>query len=910
MPDPSSLADNHTRLNLALLCFALLGIVLAASVAFATAGGAIFIAAAVASGGMALVAAWLLVLARRHLRAMEWQMRSERQYREIFEGAVGGIFRSTPEGRLIAANPAMARIFGFASTAEMIAKRTDLARQGYARPEMRDVFKRRIEANGNVTGFEYEVFRADGTLFWVSETARVIRDSTGRIVCYEGLLEDIEARKRSEEELRQADRRSIEAYERLLDRLALLAQALATAPRLEDVFRALLEFVVVSAPCNGMFVSLYDAARQERRCVYAWSEGREEDVAMLPPLPMTESPHSRAVRTGQIVITDDFQPAVANMPGVNLGGDVDPREPQSSIVVPMAVMGRVLGAMEIQSVDRAAYNPDHVTALRMAAALAGIAAENVRFLEDERGLRLKAEDSVAKLRDSEAFLEIVGYAAHVGGWRVDLPQQRVVLSAEVCRIFEMPAVPSASLERALAFYTPECRDRVRLEFEACVHERRPLDARFQMQTAKGRRVWVRLLGHPVVDGEGRVLRMQGALQDITAQVLAEQGRDSLEGQLRESQKMEAIGLLAGGIAHDFNNILGAILGNVDLARMEVDGRPGALESLDEIGKAGRRGRDLVGQILSFSRKQPVARRPVCLRAIIEESASLLRATLPARTRIEVEMGERVPLILADVTQVGQVLLNLATNASDAMGGAPGTIRIGVEGFDLPASGPRPPGLEPGRYARISVADDGQGMDAKTLGRIFEPFFTTKAVGEGTGLGLAVVRGIMGNHGGGIVVDSAPGKGTRFELYFPEARGVGVVAPPVEAAAVPRKGNGEHVLYLDDDEAQVFLVKRMLERRGYRVSGFLSQHEALDALRSDPGQFSLFVTDYNMPGMSGLDVARAARDIRPGLPVAVATGYVTDQLREQASDAGVRDVIFKPNVVKEFIDVVQRLVAPS
>ena len=405
--------------------------------------------------------------------------------------------------------------------------------------------------------------------------------------------------------------------------------------------------------------------------------------------------------------------------------------------------------------------------------------------------------------------------------------------------------------------------------------------------------------------------------DITERKRAEAAHAELEAQLRESQKMEAIGTLAGGIAHDFNNIIAAILGNAELARQDLRANPLVLESLEEIRKAGARARDLVQQILSFSRRQPTERKRTALAPIVEESVRLLRATLPARLTLDVHCEAEVPAVLADATQIEQVLINLATNAMQAMRGAPGRIGIRLDTVMLDtALADAHPALgamharHPGRTPRLAVTDDGPGMDAATLERIFEPFFTTKPVNEGTGLGLAVVHGIVQAHEGAIAVDSAPGKGTTFTLYLPAA-GAQAGAPASDqgaAAAAPplRPGGGRHILYLDDDESLVFLVQRLLERRGYRVSGYIDQGEALAALRADAHLFDLVVSDYNMPGMSGLDVARAVRTIRADLPVAVTSGFIDEALRAQAGAAGVRELIFKASTVDDFCEVVQRL----
>ncbi len=418
--------------------------------------------------------------------------------------------------------------------------------------------------------------------------------------------------------------------------------------------------------------------------------------------------------------------------------------------------------------------------------------------------------------------------------------------------------------------------------------------------------------------DGEIEHYIAVKEDITERKQAEAARDSLEVQLRESQKMQAIGTLAGGIAHDFNNIVAIILGNVELARRDVSANPIALESLDEIHKASARARDLVQQILSFSRRRPAERKLTALAPIVEESVRLLRSTLPARLSLAVQCEADVPPVLADVSQIQQVLINLATNAMQAMRGRPGRIDIRLNTVMVDASlVDTHPELRamyvkhPGRAVRLMVTDNGPGMDDATIGRIFEPFFTTKPVGEGTGLGLSIVHGIVQGHGGGIVVESQPGKGSTFTLYLPaaEMKDAETTSGDSDSAATvtPGIGSGQRILYIDDDESLVFLVKRLLERRGYRVSGYINQREALDALRADPQLFDLVVSDYNMPGMSGLDVAREVRAIRADLPVALATGFIDEELRAQADGAGVLELIFKADAAEDLCDAFARLV---
>ena len=508
------------------------------------------------------------------------------------------------------------------------------------------------------------------------------------------------------------------------------------------------------------------------------------------------------------------------------------------------------------------------------------------------------------------LLHTAGTMALVGGWIVKLPHNELLWSDEMCVILEFPLDGVPTLAEALALYPPVSREIISKAMNSCAQEGIPFDCELEIFTAKRRRIHVRAIGQAVRDAEDKITGIEGAFQDISERKKAEQARTSLEAQLRESQKMEAIGTLAGGIAHDFNNILGAILGNVELARQDAAANWQALVSLDEIQKAGHRARDLVQQILSFSRRQPTSRRPLVLAPVVEESVRLLRAALHGAVQINYRCGDDTPSVMADPTQVQQVLLNLGTNAAQAMAGRTGGIDIVVEGIILDATATATAtrqelNLRPGRYARIVVSDAGHGMDEPTQRRIFEPFFTTKPVGKGTGLGLSVVHGIMQAHDGAIIVHSKPGRGSRFELYFPRADEALAALPATGNAAATGEGRGLHVLYIDDDEAQVYMLKRMLERWGYRVSAYLEQREALSTLLAGNIRFDLVVTDFNMPGISGLEVARAVRDAQPDLPVIVVSGYVTDALRAEAAAAGASQLISKAHEVEELRDALQQ-----
>jgi PAS domain S-box-containing protein len=380
--------------------------------------------------------------------------------------------------------------------------------------------------------------------------------------------------------------------------------------------------------------------------------------------------------------------------------------------------------------------------------------------------------------------------------------------------------------------------------------------------------------------------------------------------LRESQKMESLGTLAGGIAHDFNNILGAILSNLDLLQREPALPGSALARLQQINLSAQRARALVQQILAFGRRQPQALRDQPLKPLVEESMALLRASLPAGVQLRAALSDEPLHVRADATQVQQVLMNLCSNAWHALPAESGVIELGFDAAQptTPTGVPDAPPL-PARWVHLWVRDSGSGMDEVTRSRIFEPFFTTKPVGRGTGLGLAVVHGIVSDHGGVISVDSAPGRGSTFHVYLPRGDAssapLELVAEPVSAAPAAESAP-PHVLCVDDDDVMRLAEQGVLEALGYLVTSFADAAEALEAVRTAPHAFDLVVADYNMPGMSGLELARALAALRPGLPVIISTGYITDALRTRAAALGVRELVRKENTVEELGSAVRRV----
>jgi signal transduction histidine kinase len=387
-------------------------------------------------------------------------------------------------------------------------------------------------------------------------------------------------------------------------------------------------------------------------------------------------------------------------------------------------------------------------------------------------------------------------------------------------------------------------------------------------------------------------------------------RRRLEAQLRQAQKLEAIGTLAGGIAHDFNNILTAILGYTELALGDIHQKSNAWNYLHEVRKAGLRAKTLVQQILTFSRRTEQPRQLVQLPALIEEALVLLRASLPSTIEIRQAITQEVGPVLADPTQLHQVLLNLCANAAHAMRETGGCLEVRLEAVDIdePVTAQHPE-LPPGPYVCISVTDTGQGMTPAVMERIFEPFFTTKAPGEGTGMGLALVHGIVTSHGGAVTVASVVGQGTTFTVYLPQSTDKTCDAAPQEGASVTAAPPGaERVLFVDDEAVLVSLGEAILQRLGYEVVACTSSTEALAAFRAAPQRFDVVITDQTMPHMTGEGLAQTIRRLRPDVPIILCTGFSAGMHAERARELGIDALLMKPLAKQELAQTIRQVLA--
>jgi len=413
------------------------------------------------------------------------------------------------------------------------------------------------------------------------------------------------------------------------------------------------------------------------------------------------------------------------------------------------------------------------------------------------------------------------------------------------------------------------------------------------------------VGVVIPNEEGVAYRVVGTLKDITARVHAEEERQRLEREQQHSQRLESLGILAGGIAHDFNNILAGIIGLTDLTLRELPAGSPLHEDLSEALRGGHRAKELVRQILAFSRQTTEERSVLYLHLVVREGLRLIRATLPSNIEIIETIDVESGAIHANSAQVHQVLTNFCTNAAQAMpqgGKLEVVVRDAAVGSGTP---PRHPNLRPGEYVILQVRDTGHGMSGTVLERIFDPFFTTKRPGEGTGMGLAVVHGIVSGHGGVIEVESKPEQGASFCTYLPKVKAVPHVKAPQENA--PPAAGLERLMLVDDEETVLRLGLAGLPRLGYQVTGFSDPLAALEHFRAAPDEFDAVVTDYMMPNLTGDNLAAEMRGIRPGIPIILFTGFSDVMTEEKAKNNGIAEVVYKPVVIQELAGAIRRAI---
>ena len=564
----------------------------------------------------------------------------------------------------------------------------------------------------------------------------------------------------------------------------------------------------------------------------------------------------------------------------------------SMALIPIRNQERIIGLIHLNGKQKNCFTLSTVELL-----------EGIATHLGEALMRKRAEEALKK---SEARYAATLSVLETGLWDWHIPSGQATFSAVYYRIlgYENGELP-ASYESWRNLVHPEdmrlFEQRLAMSFE--LGKGFAFDLRMKMKSGDWK--WVSLRGRPIErDAKGRALQVVGTLTDITERKLAEKERKTMQAQLQQAQKMEAIGTLAGGIAHDFNNILAAILGYAEMARENSQTGSIAANDIDQVIKASHRAKELVRQILAFSRQDETERIPLQPALIIKETSKLLRSSLPATIDIKLDLDPESVLIMADPTQVHQLLMNLCTNAYHAMEETGGTLSISLK-QESPVWDDlvNEPGLQSGNFVRLSISDTGSGIDPEIRERIFEPYFTTKPIGKGTGMGLSIIHGIVKSYGGFVSCYSQPEKGTCFHIYLP------VIAETVlsekKQEDLIQFGN-EHILFIDDESIIADMGKNMLESLGYQVTTRTNSLEALTTFQNQPEVFDLVITDQTMPEMTGSDLARRMLQIRPGIPIMLCTGYSSQISEEKALSYGIKCFAAKPLAKKDLATLIRNI----
>jgi PAS domain S-box-containing protein len=492
----------------------------------------------------------------------------------------------------------------------------------------------------------------------------------------------------------------------------------------------------------------------------------------------------------------------------------------------------------------------------------------------------------------------------MGVWQWDLIKDRRFFDDQVCRLLGIDQAKfTGTADEFFNAVHPDDREVLKAALARAIGQDVPYETEYRAVWPDGSVHYIIARAKLFRDPTGQAVRVKGLAWDFTERKRAEEEKEKIETQLRQSQKMEAIGMLAGGIAHDFNNILQPIIGYTEMELLELSPSSPLRGSLERVLNASLRAKELIRQILAISRStQEQQRMPADISSIIQEALNFLRSSLP--TSIEMRQKIRKGVALADQTQIHQVLMNLCTNAAHAMDGK-GILEVRLSPVDLSQNDlddQLKVDLKPGAYLRLTVSDTGCGMDAETMERIFDPYFTTKEVGKGSGLGLAVVHGIVKRHGGAVTVRSEPGTGTTFSVYIPRIETATPI--PIETPREAPIGT-ESILLLDDEQTIVEMGTAILEELGYKVTTETDSLRALEVFSARPNEFDLIITDYTMPNLTGLDLAKKIRRLRPDIPILLCTGFSEKITPNSVKELGI-GLLMKPYGMGQISEAVRKI----
>jgi two-component system, cell cycle sensor histidine kinase and response regulator CckA len=798
-------------------------------------------------------------------RAEEARRRAEKKYERIFENAVEGFFESTPQGRFVTVNPAMARIAGYETPAEMIQSVTDIGKQLYVETDGRQDVLGRLERDGILDGYECRMVKKDSNKIWVSLNVRALRDASGKVISHDGTAEDITNRKRTELE-RQVSTEIISAVS-MTDNLDDLLRRIHSA--LTEVLDADNCFVALHEPATGLFHFPFYVDKFD------------------PPPPQT--PHNLdhtctayVFRSGRAtsISPEDFR-QLAKVGEVQLVGT-----PSASwLGVPLRTPSRTIGVLVVQNYHRENAYDEH----------------DLQFLSsvgDQIALAIERKRAEERVRESEARLRVLVEQLPAVLWSVD--RNLRFTSALGLGLAQLGLKPDEIVGMSLSEYFATNDP----SFAPILAHRRAIAGDRVAFALEWKENSYACHVEPLRDSEGRV---QGAIcmsLDIT-------DRKKLEEQFRQAQKMEAVGRLAGGIAHDFNNLLMVIQGYADLLAERLPAGESLHRNAEQIQAAAQRAAGLTHQLLAFSRKQILAPKVLNVNSVVSEMEKMLRRVIGEDIELQTSSTPDLWLVKADRGQIEQVIMNLAVNARDAMPNG-GRLTIETANVEFDSSTARPAtAIAPGKYVMLAVTDNGIGMDEKTQAHIFEPFFTTKEKGKGTGLGLATVYGVVKQSGGYVWVYSEPGHGTAFKIYLPQ------IADEVSATGpdrVPNSRNlpkGSEVVLLVEDEAGVReLAREYLQMSNYTVLVAENGHTALELAATHAGSIHLLMTDVVMPGIGGRELADRITKLRPEIKVLYMSGYTEQAVNQQGILGNDAVLLQKPFTIATLASKLREILEPQ
>ena len=763
---------------------------------------------------------------------------AEKNYRSIFENAVEGIFQSTPDSRFLTVNPALAGILGYNSPAEVIACFSDIGQQLYVDPASAAEVAQIMRERGILQAFEFEAYRKDRERIWLSLNMRVVRDEKGAEVSREGTIEEITERKRGE-------------TERLV--MFEIIQGISTSADLEALLKLVHQAIQKVVYADNCFVALYDEPT-DRLGMQFFIDKYDSAPA---PQKLGKSCVAHVFRTGEaLLINHELFDQLVETGEVELFGKPSP----SWLGVPLNTPAKTIGVLVVQHYeDDRAYSERDVEFLSSVGGQIAVAIERRRadqeLRESEERYRLFFESSPQPMwvydLETLAFLAVNKSAVnHYGYSREDFLAMTI---KDIRPTEDIPALDdflASSLERVSA---------------GSIWRHRKKD---------GNIIEVEITAHSLVFDDRRAELVLA--HDITERHRLETALFASEEQLRQSQKLEAIGQLAGGVAHDFNNLLTAINGYSALALRRVGPDHPISSYLEEIKKAGDRAANLTRQLLAFGRKQLLQPLAINLNDIVGDMIKLLKRLIGEDVQLITKPGAGLKQIKADPGQLEQVLVNLVVNARDAMPRG-GTVTIETANTTLDgAYASTHVGVTPGEYVMLAISDTGTGMDQDTRTRVFEPFFTTKEKGKGTGLGLSTVYGIVRQSGGNVWVYSELGKGTTFKVYLPQVEDE-VAARADAKEDVPRHRGTETVLLVEDEDTVRKLTSELLVESGYLVLEANGGEQAMALFKEHKGPIDLLITDVVMPKISGKQVAAQLKEVHPETKVLFMSGYTDEAI---------------------------------